>query len=81
MSRMPKCLPTINGSDPDFTMLDVRPGEAHDLRVLPGGSVAKPGELAPRGFPAVLAKGDPVWYLVPDGVVRYIDKRELYRGE
>ena len=23
--------------------------------------------------------GDPVWYLVPDGVVRYIDKRALYR--
>ncbi len=30
---------------------------------------------------ARVAKGDPVWYLVPDGVVRYIDKRELYRGE
>jgi len=28
-----------------------------------------------------VAKGDPVWYLVPDGVVRYIDKRQLYRGE
>ncbi|MCX4525825.1 MULTISPECIES: nicotinate-nucleotide adenylyltransferase [unclassified Streptomyces] len=27
-----------------------------------------------------VANGDPVWYLVPDGVVRYIDKRELYRG-
>ncbi|MGW0393948.1 nicotinate-nucleotide adenylyltransferase [Streptomyces sp. NPDC003042] len=27
-----------------------------------------------------VAAGDPVWYLVPDGVVRYIDKRELYRG-
>ncbi|APU40253.1 nicotinate-nucleotide adenylyltransferase [Streptomyces sp. NPDC056254] len=27
-----------------------------------------------------VAQGDPVWYLVPDGVVRYIDKRELYRG-
>ncbi|MYS25045.1 nicotinate-nucleotide adenylyltransferase [Streptomyces sp. DvalAA-14] len=26
-----------------------------------------------------VAKGDPVWYLVPDGVVRYIDKRALYR--
>ncbi|MCW2869326.1 nicotinate-nucleotide adenylyltransferase [Actinacidiphila oryziradicis] len=26
-----------------------------------------------------VAKGDPVWYLVPDGVVRYIDKRRLYR--
>ncbi|SEG86312.1 nicotinate-nucleotide adenylyltransferase [Actinacidiphila yanglinensis] len=28
-----------------------------------------------------VAKGDPVWYLVPDGVVRYIDKRALYRHE
>lgn len=26
-----------------------------------------------------VAKGDPVWYLVPDGVVRYINKRQLYR--
>ncbi|MFJ8041560.1 nicotinate-nucleotide adenylyltransferase [Kitasatospora sp. NPDC096147] len=25
-----------------------------------------------------VAKGAPVWYLVPDGVVRYIHKRELY---
>jgi nicotinate-nucleotide adenylyltransferase len=30
---------------------------------------------------ARVAEGDPVWYLVPDGVVRYIDKRQLYRGE
>ncbi|MFD7688283.1 nicotinate-nucleotide adenylyltransferase [Streptomyces sp. NPDC059781] len=30
---------------------------------------------------ARVSKGEPVWYLVPDGVVRYIDKRELYRGE
>ena len=30
---------------------------------------------------ARVAKGDPIWYMVPDGVVRYIDKRELYRGE
>ncbi|BFV59336.1 nicotinate-nucleotide adenylyltransferase [Kitasatospora sp. CMC57] len=27
---------------------------------------------------ARVAKGDPVWYLVPDGVVRYIHKRALY---
>ncbi|WP_059013395.1 nicotinate-nucleotide adenylyltransferase [Streptomyces specialis] len=26
-----------------------------------------------------VARGDPVWYLVPDGVVRYINKRALYR--
>ncbi|MEV7613636.1 nicotinate-nucleotide adenylyltransferase [Streptomyces sp. NPDC089799] len=29
---------------------------------------------------ARVAAGDPVWYLVPDGVVRYIHKRELYRA-
>ncbi|MEU1625118.1 nicotinate-nucleotide adenylyltransferase [Streptomyces sp. NPDC020096] len=26
-----------------------------------------------------VAQGEPVWYLVPDGVVRYINKRNLYR--
>ena len=26
-----------------------------------------------------VARGMPVWYLVPDGVVQYIDKRSLYR--
>ncbi|CAM5653963.1 MULTISPECIES: nicotinate-nucleotide adenylyltransferase [Streptomyces] len=30
---------------------------------------------------ARVAQGDPVWYLVPDGVVRYIDKRDLYRED
>ncbi len=29
---------------------------------------------------ARVAGGDPVWYLVPDGVVQYISKRGLYRG-
>jgi nicotinate-nucleotide adenylyltransferase len=27
-----------------------------------------------------VARGMPVWYLVPDGVVQYIEKRSLYRG-
>jgi len=27
-----------------------------------------------------VAKGEPVWYLVPDGVVQYISKRHLYRA-
>ena len=27
-----------------------------------------------------VAAGDPVWYLVPDGVVQYISKRGLYRA-
>jgi nicotinate-nucleotide adenylyltransferase len=29
---------------------------------------------------ARIAKGDPVWYLVPDGVVQYITKRKLYQA-
>jgi nicotinate-nucleotide adenylyltransferase len=28
---------------------------------------------------ARVARGEPVWYLVPDGVVQYINKRTLYR--
>ena len=27
-----------------------------------------------------VANGDPIWYLVPDGVVQYIGKHGLYRG-
>ncbi|MEX2289588.1 MAG: nicotinate-nucleotide adenylyltransferase [Mycobacteriales bacterium] len=27
-----------------------------------------------------VSRGHPVWYLVPDGVVQYIEKRSLYRG-
>ncbi len=27
-----------------------------------------------------VAEGHPVWYLVPDGVVQYIEKRHLYRS-
>jgi nicotinate-nucleotide adenylyltransferase len=26
-----------------------------------------------------VSTGRPVWYLVPDGVVQYIEKRRLYR--
>ncbi|MGH3326214.1 MAG: nicotinate-nucleotide adenylyltransferase [Streptomycetales bacterium] len=26
-------------------------------------------------------RGEPIWYLVPDGIVQYINKRGLYRGQ
>jgi nicotinate-nucleotide adenylyltransferase len=29
---------------------------------------------------ARVAAGEPIWYLVPDGVVQYISKRRLYRA-
>ena len=28
-----------------------------------------------------VASGEPIWYLVPDGIVQYIAKRRLYRGD
>ncbi len=52
----------VNGSDADLTMIDVKPGESHDMHVLPGGNVTKPGALAPRGFISVLSKSDPAFH-------------------
>jgi hypothetical protein len=49
----------IDGSDPDLTTLDMKPGVARDLHILPHGNVAAPGEVAPRQFLSVLSKGDP----------------------
>ena len=48
----------IDGSDPDLTTLDMRPGVARDLHILPHGNVAAPGEVAPRHFLSVLSKAD-----------------------
>lgn len=70
-------------------------GMAHFVGVTrPGHPLADPG--LPQGgvslveVPALaisstdcrerVARGEPVWYLVPDGVVRYINKRALYRN-
>ncbi|MDQ6678069.1 MAG: PSD1 and planctomycete cytochrome C domain-containing protein [Acidobacteriota bacterium] len=48
----------IDGSDPDLTKVDIRPGVARDMHILPHANVAAPGALAPRQFPTVLSKGD-----------------------
>ena len=48
----------VDGTDPHFTWINFKPGEARDFPVLPHGNVATPGEIVPRHFPAVLAKGD-----------------------
>jgi hypothetical protein len=42
-------------------MIDVKPGQARDMNVLPGGNVAKPGAVVPKGFLSVLAKSDPAF--------------------
>jgi hypothetical protein len=48
----------VDGTDPQFTWLVYKPGEARDFPVLLHGNVATPGDSVPRHFPAVLAKGD-----------------------
>ncbi|HLK68023.1 MAG TPA: PSD1 and planctomycete cytochrome C domain-containing protein [Bryobacteraceae bacterium] len=52
----------VDGSDPDLTTLDTKPGVARDLHVLPHGNVAAPGDLAPRHFLSVLSKEDPTFH-------------------
>ncbi|MGV9789718.1 nicotinate-nucleotide adenylyltransferase [Streptomyces sp. NPDC003435] len=62
-----------------------RPGHQLTAAGLPAGGVSLvevPAlAISSTECRARVAKGDPIWYMVPDGVVRYIDKRELYRGE
>ena len=48
----------IDGSDPDLTKVDIRPGIARDMHILPHANVSAPGALAPRQFLTVLSKGD-----------------------
>jgi hypothetical protein len=48
----------INGSNPDLTLVDVKPGMARDMNILPHANVAAPGPIVPRQFLSVLSKGD-----------------------
>jgi nicotinate-nucleotide adenylyltransferase len=62
-----------------------RPGYAPiDLSQLPEGAVSLvqvPAlAISSSDCRARVGRGHPVWYLVPDGVVQYIEKRHLYRG-
>ena len=49
----------VDASDPSYTFITYKPGEARDMPVLKAGNVRGAGRRScPRGFPAVLAKGD-----------------------
>lgn len=61
-----------------------RPGyDAVDVSRFPPGAVtqlAVPAlAISSSDCRARVGRRDPIWYLVPDGVVQYIDKRRLYR--
>jgi hypothetical protein len=48
-----------NTSETDLTFFDATPGKPRDLPLYRGGNLGTPTDPAPRGFPLVLAKGDP----------------------
>ncbi len=48
----------IDGTDPDLTKVDIRPGVARDMHILPHANVSAPGAIAPRQFLTVLSKGN-----------------------
>ncbi len=48
----------IDGSDPQYTFINLKPGEARDFPVLLHGNVATPGPVVPRHFLSVLSKSD-----------------------
>lgn len=49
----------VDGSDPNRTRLDFRPGVPRDLPVFIRGSVTRPGEMVPRRFLSVLSPAEP----------------------
>jgi nicotinate-nucleotide adenylyltransferase len=61
-----------------------RPGHALDDAGLPADRVSlmevPAMAISSTDCRTRVARGEPVWYLVPDGVVRYIAKYGLYRG-
>lgn len=60
-----------------------RPGYDLNGHHLPAGKVSlvevTAMAISSTGLRDRVRKGEPVWYLTPDGVVRYIDKHKLYR--
>jgi nicotinate-nucleotide adenylyltransferase len=60
-----------------------RPGYRLDGQHLPTGSVSlidvPAMAISSTACRERVASGLPVWYLVPDGVVQYISKTDLYR--
>ena len=49
----------VNGDDPDFTVIDYKPGQFRDLPVFVRGDAARPGAIVPRRFLTALSPGEP----------------------
>lgn len=60
-----------------------RPGYDLNAHHLPQGKVSlvevTAMAISSTGCRERVGKGEPIWYLTPDGVVRYVDKHKLYQ--
>jgi nicotinate-nucleotide adenylyltransferase len=60
-----------------------RPGHLLELPAAPKGAISVleiPAlAISSTDVRARVGQGEPVWYLVPDGVVQYIGKHNLYQ--
>jgi nicotinate-nucleotide adenylyltransferase len=65
---------TRPGYDADRSTVDGMPGDRVTIVEIPALAISS------TDIRARTAKGEPVWYLVPDGVVQYIAKHHLYEG-
>jgi len=63
---------TRPGYSMERSTLDAMPAERVTLVEIPALAISST-DCRPR-----TARGEPVWYLVPDGVVQYISKHQLY---
>jgi len=65
---------TRPGYDMDSSTLEGMPADRLTIVEIPALAISS------TDCRARTAKGEPVWYLVPDGVVQYIAKHRLYQG-
>ena len=72
MARFVGC--TRPGYDMATTTLEAIPADRVTILEIPALAISSTDCRERR------LKGEPVWYLVPDGVVQYIAKHDLYRG-
>ena len=64
----------VDASDPSYTFISYKPGEVRNMPVLKAGNVAAPGEIVPRGFPAVLAKSPDTTFKQGSGRLELADR-------
>ena len=67
----------VDGTDPNFTFIVYKPGEARDLPVMLHGNVATPGDVAPRGISQRAIQGR---YTIQEGIrPPRISREDLFR--